>query len=163
MRIKELELLNLVLSFAPRAEAKLSFLFSINLALLGFALLNLTQGTAVTWYVVAPFIGFIWLISSSFQKLYQAYSPNLDGGQNSVVYFSEIAKKQKEAYIADFKSRDDGVFSEDILEQVWTNSKIISQKFQLIKSAFYMTLLSLPFLVAFVIGTVITSGQMFKV
>jgi len=162
-KISELELLQLVLSFGPRAEAKLSFLFGLNLALVGFAMANLTLFQLPNVFVMVPLVIFLVAVSISVVNLYKAYSPQLEGGRNSLVYFSRIAKREQKDFSEAFCGASKEDIRDDLLEQVWRNSVIISSKFKRIQDAFVQTIVSIPFLVIYLIADMFSTGELFRV
>ncbi len=140
--------LDLVLSFFPRVEGRLSLLLSINLGML--ALLSVNAPPLRDWQVAFVFVAIpVLLIGVSLSHIYQGFFPQLDGGKDSLIYFREIAARTESKFIEDFKTQGDQAYVNDILGQVWRNSEILKEKFDHLRSAF--TLLAwaiLPWIVS---------------
>ena len=81
------EQLNLVLSFFPRVDGKLSTILAINTGMLG-ALTASTPSLQNTewWLAITPVITFI-LLFASYVNLYRGGFPDVKGGRDSIVYF----------------------------------------------------------------------------
>lgn len=69
--------------------------------------------------------------------------PDLAGGHGSLIYFRQIAANTEANYIQRFKDRNDGEHLNDLLGQVWRNSEILKLKFDAVKLAFNLLVLSL--------------------
>lgn len=130
--------LNLVLSFFPRAEAKLSVLLGVDLAMLGTLASTLPPIEEWDSSVVAAFLAAACL-AVSVAKLYRAALPNLQGPGRSLIYFREIAQRNEPEYAKLYTSADAGAVIDDLLSQVWRNSKILARKFDCLDSSFRWT------------------------
>lgn len=149
--------LNLVLGFFGRVDTKLSVVLSIDLGMLGLLTAKAptwTEITTTSWYFAGAFAAFI---SASLIYLYRGSFPNLVGGQASLVYFREAAKRREVEYIDAFSALSTEDLSKDILCQAWRNSQILAHKFNSLKMAYICMALSIPpwvvALVAFVRAT----------
>ena len=81
--------------------------------------------------------------------LYRGGFPNLAGGEGSLVYFREIAKRTEHKFIEEFSAQSEKHHANDLLGQVWRNSQILSIKFDCLKLAFaFMALAIVPWLVS---------------
>jgi hypothetical protein len=161
--ISETDALDLVLSFFSRVESKISFLFGLNTALLGISYVNIALDQVTKWYVAIPLVCFLGLIAVSFVHLYFASFPQLKGGSGSIFFFGEIAKRTEANYIREYEGKTQAEKRADLLGQVWRNSEILTQKFARLRSAFVLTLSSLPFLTLEVLAATSATGKLFKV
>jgi hypothetical protein len=78
------------------------------------------------------------LLLASLQELYGGAFPRLEGGQQSLVYFKEIAARTESRFIAEFRSVNADWYLDDLLGQVWRNSEILALKFQHLRMAFQL-------------------------
>lgn len=154
------EQLNRVLGFFGRVESKASALFAINSALLAILCLNLSRNDIHIWYLAASAILAVCLILISHYFLYRCAFPSLKGGNNSLIYFREIANRTEAKFIDEFVSAGEDELTRDILGQVWRNAEILKIKFNSVKVAFILTAISLLPWAAFLMGSAIVHGQM---
>lgn len=139
--------LNLVLGFFVRADAKISVLLGVDLAMLALLAartpkLQLWEGRLL--FAAVPML----LLGWSLWHLYRASFPQLDGGRESLVYFREIASRTESKFIEDYKQQSGAAYASDLLSQVWRNSQILAQKFDHLRSAFlFMAWSIVPWLV----------------
>jgi hypothetical protein len=95
--------LNLILSFFPRVDSKASVVLAVNTGMLGYLASKMpAPATIAAWELIAPTIAFL-LLGISFVYLYKGAFPNLQGGSESLVYFSEIARKTEAKYLQDLR------------------------------------------------------------
>src|SRR5690606_11448187 len=94
----------LVQSFMPRIDAKVSALFAIVSAQLAVAVLNLNAADLPKWYVTVPLGLFLVMIGWTYFNLYRCAYPHLEGGQSSLVYFAEIAKRRESEFIQQYSA-----------------------------------------------------------
>lgn len=135
--------LDRILSFFPRVDGKVSWLFAMNAALLGIGSLNLHPSDLPIWFITLPAVATVLLVSISMFFLYRCSFPHLDGGSDSLVYFREIAARTEATYISKFLAASDEELANDFLGQVWRNSEILKVKFDAVKIAFILTASSL--------------------
>lgn len=133
--------LNLVLSFFPRAEAKLSVLLGVDLAMLGTLASTLPPIGAWESSVVAALLAAACL-GVSVVDLYRAALPSLEGTGHSLIYFREIAQRTELDYSKLYTSADVEGLIDDILSQTWRNSAILAKKFDCLDSSFRWTALA---------------------
>ncbi len=142
------EQLELVLSFFERAESKALAIFAFNATLLALLFVNITSATFNGWWSVVIFAATIFGIGISFLRVYEAIFPNLEGDENSLIYFGAISRYSREDYINKCIQGTEADLLSDYLTQIWINSKILSYKFHRVKIAFQITLGTLfPWLV----------------
>jgi len=135
--------LALVQSFMPRLDGKVTALFAIVSAQLAVAALNLTASDLPKWYVTVPLAVFLIMIAWTYFNLYRCAFPHLDGGQNSLVYFAEIAKRRESDSIQQYMDVSVSDLTNDLSGQIWRNSAIVSCKFKFLKSATQWAMASL--------------------
>jgi hypothetical protein len=135
--------LDRVLSFFARVEAKASFIFAVDSALLALVAINVQYGDLTNPPIVAPAAICVLLLCISLFFVYRCSFPNLAGGHRSLVYFKEIAKLREAEYVEQFGSLDAEALARDVMGQIWRNSEILSAKFAAIKIAFILTAVAL--------------------
>ena len=82
-----------------RIEAKSSLLLATNVGLLALSFYNIDYKDFSTWYVMVPFVCAVGLVAFSIYDLYAAAFPRLEGGHESLVYFSSIAAMTEANYL----------------------------------------------------------------
>jgi hypothetical protein len=102
-----------------------------------------------------PFIGLRWellpagvtllLIALSLWHVYKEGFPSLDGGEESLLYFREVATRTEAKYLEAWKAMTDDQYLADLLGQAWRNSVILTQKFDHIRLALTWLALAIPF------------------
>jgi hypothetical protein len=110
-----------VLSFFSRVEAKASFVFAINSALLGTIAVHVQRPDLDKWVAVAALVVFSACLSASYYFTYKSSFPNLEGGHSSLVYFREIAKLREPEYLKAFRSQTEEALVDDMISQIWRN------------------------------------------
>jgi hypothetical protein len=134
--------LTLVLSFFPRVDGKLSTLLAVDtgmLAALSASVPSLLKVSA--WMALGPVITTV-LIVASYIYLYKGAFPYVKGGQGSVIYIAEIAKRTEAGFIEEYCKRTPEALRRDILAQIWRNSEILTAKYRCLKVSFVCTALS---------------------
>jgi hypothetical protein len=135
--------LDRVHSLFSRVESKSSFLLATNLGLLAIAFYNLDYKDFSTWYVMLPFIAALTLVALSLYELYAAAYPQLEGGSESLIYFSSIADLTEVNYLEKCSNRSEAALLNDLHGQVWRNAQILSAKFKSVRLAFSLTVFSI--------------------
>ena len=143
--------LDRILGFFSRVEAKASFLFAIDSALLGVIAINVQRNDFVVWYYLVTLAIAAVLICASLYFVYRCVFPSLKGGHASLIYFREIAKLREADYITKLKGVSEIELLDDMLGQVWRNSEILGKKFDHVKTAFILTSLALIPWLAFLV------------
>jgi len=150
--------LDRVLGFFPRVDAKASAIFAIDTALLALLCLNLHLSDLTTW-LVAPAIVAALIVTVSLYFVFVCSFPHLAGGEDSLIYFREIAKRTETTYIDQARKSGEDALLKDILGQVWRNSKILKIKFDAVKSATILTLIALVPWLFFLAASATYHGQ----
>jgi hypothetical protein len=144
--------LTLVLSFFARIDTKLSVVLGINLGMLTILFSRAQAFSGVTcplWIAGGMFIIALLL---SFFHLYRGAFPHLNGDMNSLVYFRSLGAMEKYEYRAAYAKLSADTLADDLLNQVWRNSKILTCKFHSLRYAYIFTTLAvIPWLVALAI------------
>jgi len=139
--------LNLVLGFFPRIDAKLSVVLGINLGMLALAGSRMPLLNTMTWWMALFAAIFALALAVSFLHFWRGAFPDLNGGTNSLVYFGSIAGMTESAFRQAYRELPPTALSNDLLDQVWRNSKILSCKFASLRHAFLATFFAvLPWL-----------------
>jgi hypothetical protein len=138
------EQLDRVLGFFPRVETKISALFAVDVAMLALLAINAISDDFSVWYLALFFGLAVVGLGASICCLYHASFPQLKGGNNSLVYFREIARRTEADYIKSVRAVEIDAYAEDVLGQVWRNAEILTAKYHGVKLAFICTALSVP-------------------
>jgi pycsar effector protein len=137
------EQLTLVLSFFSRVDAKASVVLAINTGMLAVLSSNVAPlGTMPIMAIIAASLS-ILMLAGSFWFLYKVAFPALGGGQQSLVYFREIANRTEARFIDEFIAEDENARLRDVLGQVWRNSEILKMKFDALRWAFVLMALAI--------------------
>jgi hypothetical protein len=153
--------LDRVLGFFPRVEAKASFLFALDVGLLGYGAVNLGREDLHSLYVAAFGVAFLALTVASLFHIYWCVFPHLKGGANSLIYFREIAGRTELDFADTFLSRTDESHTRDAAGQIWRNSAILKLKFDYLKRAFVLTMLAIAPWVGFLASVALLHSPSF--
>ena len=137
------ERLAFILGFFDRVDTKFSFLFGINIALLGLVGAKTPALNDVTVGGWIALLGFTLCCVYGFMQMYHASAPHLDGGRGSLIYFNSIAQLERLAFHDRFTSQDSATQMTDVLDQIWYNSRILSEKYSRLRKAYRALLASL--------------------
>lgn len=146
-------------TFFGRVEGKASFLFAVNLALLGSVAVATPLGALRSPAGVSGFIATV-LLGFSMINLYAAFYPHLKNPRASALYFADIARLTAEEYRARIKNATSSEMADDALCQVWRNAQILDKKFKRSRSAFLLTAAALPFWLALLALGVASDGKL---
>lgn len=150
--------LDRILGFFPRVEARITALFAAVTVILGFSALNIGYSDLTKWYVSIPAVLLVLILCCAYYFLYKANFPDIQGGHDSIIYFSEIQKRTERMYIEKYEETSDDDYRRDLLGQVWRNSQILSEKYKNIKYAIYCLAASMvPFVVVLTASALINS------
>lgn len=151
--------LDRVLAFFPRIEGKASFLFAVDLGLIG----TIAVGFPVREWVAAPGIfGSIaaLILTFSVWRLLQAYAPHLDGpDRRSLIYFRDIAGLSEPDYDNQLRSVTEDNLAADFASQIWRNSEILRIKFDFVEAAFRATAIALLPWVGYLLTATLHTGS----
>jgi len=147
--------LDRVLGFFPRVETKISALFAVDVAMLALLALNASANDLSVWYLALLFGLSTLALVASIWFLYEASFPQLKGGDSSLVYFKEIARRTEANFIKEMRAADLKAYVDDLLGQVWRNSEILNAKFHGVRWAFICTAAAVPvWFVALIIASI---------
>ncbi len=143
--------LSFVLSFFSRVDSKASVVLALDTGMAGYLASRFPPiSVLVVWHYIAPGTAFL-LIGLSFWHLYLLAFPNLVGGNASLIYFREIAKRTETKFVDEFSSQSESNYGKDLLGQAWRNSEILVEKFNHLKCAFrFMALSVVPWCAALI-------------
>jgi len=140
--------LNRTLGFFPRVDTKASVILAVDTSMLAFLASKASPYTPLRWEWI-PIAAAVVLLGVSLWHLYREAFPQLDGGQQSLMYFREVAKRTEVKYLTEWKQLTDAQYLDDLLGQVWRNSEILKQKFNHVRVAFNCLALAItPWLIA---------------
>jgi len=141
--------LNLVLSFFPRVDAKASVVLAVNTGMVGYLAAHIPPLNSIRWWEYLPPSFAIALLTLSFWHLYKGAFPTLEGGNQSLVYFREIARRTESKFIDEFMAQEEVAYIKDVLAQSWRNSEILKEKFDHLKWSFiFLAAAVLPWTIA---------------
>jgi len=124
-----------VLEFAPRADSKLSLALGVGTAMLGVLASRAPAFAKLQWpqlIVLMPIV----LIAISLFYVYRGLFPRLEGGQNSLIYFGQIADLTESTFIKDWAAFTDESYVADVLAQVHRNSEIVAMKYNATRQSY---------------------------
>jgi len=130
------EQLNLVLSFFPRVEAKLSTVLAVDTAMVATLAASVPPAHSISPWSAGTAMIAMTLLASSFLFLYLGAFPNLRGGYSSVIFFRDIAARNEGQYLQDYQSKTPESLKSDVLSQAWRNAEILTVKYRRLKAAF---------------------------
>src|SRR5208283_2331898 len=128
--------LNLVLSFFPRVDAKLSVILAIDTGMLAVLGSDAPPLAALSLPMIVTASFAVLLLAISVIFLYRGAFPSLKGGSASLVYFREIANRREHQYIEEFRGQTNEQHVNDLLGQAWRNSEILKAKFDALNMSF---------------------------
>jgi hypothetical protein len=141
--------LQLVLGFFSRVESRSSVVLAIDTGMAAFLAGSAPPMHSFSLWMMIASTTTMLSLGVSIIFLYFGSAPNLKGGEESLVYFAEIAKHREHKFIEDFKAQSEEDFANDLLGQAWRNAKILSVKFHCLKWAFrFMAFAITPWLVS---------------
>jgi hypothetical protein len=144
--------LNLVLSFFSRVDTKLSVVLALDTGMLAVLGTDSPPLKAYSWPMLVAVAITVALLAVSIVFLYRGGFPTLKGGQASLIYFREVAKRTEHKFIEEFKAQTDEQHVNDMLGQAWRNSEILTIKFDSLKAAFTLLALAIiPWIVSLVV------------
>ena len=139
------EQLDRVLANFARVDAKVSSLFAVNAGMLAVLALNVkppdlkfTQLAVLGALCVCCICGSLWF-------LYRASHPILKRTSTTLLFFQDIARTPEDDYVAQMRRCDDREYFDQLTQQIWRNSTILSQKFECLKTAFLFSASAAPF------------------
>jgi Family of unknown function (DUF5706) len=135
--------LDRVLGFFSRVDAKASAVLAVDTAMLGFLVTKVPPLKSLQWWEILIPAVTVALLASSFWFLYKGAFPTLKGGNESLVYFREIARRTEAKFVDQFGRQSVADHAHDLLGQAWRNSEILKAKFDHLKIAFVFLALAI--------------------
>src|SRR5882762_8620244 len=111
--------LNLVLGFFPRVESRFSVILAIDTGMVGFLAASAPALNMFSNWMWIAGGGAVFLVAVSIGNLYRGSFPDLKGGESSLVYFREIAKRREQQFVDEFSKQTKEEYSKDLLCQAW--------------------------------------------
>jgi len=153
------DVLQLVLSFFSRVESKFSVILAIDTGMIGFLAANAPPFAAFSRWMLLLSAATVLLLAVSVAMLYRGSFPNLKGGESSLIYFREIAKRREHQFIEEFSAQSEKHYGHDLLAQVWRNSQILTVKYDSLKLAFtFLALAIVPWIVTLALFAAYNGG-----
>jgi hypothetical protein len=141
--------LNLVLSFFSRVDSKASVVLAVDTGMAGYLAAHLPSLNSLHWWEFLAPACVVALLVVSFWHLYRGAFPQLEGGQQSLVYFGEIAARTESRFVDEFMAQQETGYIKDVLAQAWRNSQILKEKFEHLKCSFiFLAIAVLPWTIA---------------
>ena len=128
--------LALVLSFFARVDTKASVVLAVDTGMIGYLAAHLPVWASIRWWESLAPACTVALLTWSFWYLYKGAFPQLKGGEGSLVYFREIARRTETRFVDEFMSQQEPAYIKDVLSQVWRNAEILKAKFDCLKYSF---------------------------
>lgn len=145
--------LNRTLTFFTRVDSKASVVFGVNTGLIAVLATRAFPYQHLQWEWI-PIGLTLLLLLVSFWHLYREAFPALDGGEQSRLYFREIAKRTEANYVSEWFALSEDEYLQDLTGQIWRNAQILIKKFDHMKWAFYsLALAVVPWVVSLVVVT----------
>jgi len=128
--------LNLILGFFARVDTKLSVVLGVDLGMLGLLSTKAPEMQYITSSAWLAATLFLIAVGMSLTHLYQGSFPNVRGGEDSLVFFREIAKLEGAKYVDAFSALSADDLARDLLSQSWRNAVILKEKFHHLRWAY---------------------------
>lgn len=130
-----LDLLGQINLFFSRTEAKASVILGVDTGMIWYLATKLPPIKTWDIHMLSALLP-LGLIAASVCELYRSSFPQLKGGRESLISFKEIAKRTEDRFLTDFTKRTAEELAQDLLGQVWRNSKILTKKIHCLKRAY---------------------------
>lgn len=141
--------LDRLLEWINRFDNKSTIILGIDTGMLGY--LGSSAPSVQTWTIsiILLVILAVGALLLSLLYVYFGIYPRTKGPQDSLIYFGSIVKKSVDEYKQAFSGQNDDGYLTDLLEQCHRNSEILDQKFDCLKKAYRLLLISvLPWALA---------------
>jgi hypothetical protein len=136
--------LNLILSFFPRVDTKLSVVLGVDVGMLGLLMSKAPPAlNGLTGWAIPALALFGAAMILSLYRLYRGAFPDIENTGASLVFFGDIAKLKMADFLADYSKQSTDELADALLGQAWRNAVILSDKFSNLKSAYRATVLGI--------------------
>jgi hypothetical protein len=148
--------LQLIVGFLSLADSKLSLIFGVDVAMLGYLSSRLTAWRAIGIVEGTGALATAIVAGVALWHVYRGLFPVLGGSGKSLLYFGEIANMLDTDFIRDFRGLTADRHADELLNQVHVVSRITNNKYQRVKDAFRWTLAAVvPWVVALAAGAAV--------
>src|SRR3974377_1929667 len=106
--------LDLVLSFFGRVDTRASVVLAIDTGMLALLSTNAPTWKDLSWWSLIA-LEPVLLIATSLFCLHKTAFPKVEGGNNSLVSFREIAKRAEHQFISEFTEQQDDAYVKELL------------------------------------------------
>ncbi|MGM1051828.1 MAG: Pycsar system effector family protein [Pseudomonadota bacterium] len=138
------KILSLQLDWIRNADAKVSPIFAIDVAMLGVsAALAKTITSWTIWAAVAGAISSLLLLSSILMLAFVSF-PRIEGPKGSNIFFGGIAQQDLTKFADNLANSTDEDSQRDFANQIHRNAEIASSKYSFLKLAFILMFLGMP-------------------
>jgi disulfide bond formation protein DsbB len=155
-------LLDRILTFFPRLEAKSSVILGVDTGMLSLLVAALPPFRSANEIEIVSYAlcvaAAVALLSASLYQVYHQARPYLSGGHRSLVYFKQIAERTEHDFIDEFTRASSDDLAKDVLAQAHRNSEILAEKYDRLNIAFKYLAIATPFwLIAYAIAIVLNT------
>ena len=131
------EQLTQLLEQYPRIDDKISVVIGGTLGMAALLILNIPPFSGFNAWMALGALITAAAMSGSFWHSHKALFPRFEKGNQSLIFFREIAARSEYDFIDQHLAQDRTRLAKDVLGQIWRNSRIITYKFDHLKQAFY--------------------------
>jgi hypothetical protein len=142
----------------PRAEAKVSALLPVAVAMLAIVALGAPVKHPVSWLALAAVAASICLVMCLL-RIYETMFPRLNASGSSLIFFGEAAKLDEAAFRERFTQLNETALLTDAATQVWRTSAIVSAKYAKARAAFHWLAYALIPWLAFLVLVTVQQGK----
>lgn len=145
--------------FIPRAEAKVTALTPIAIAMLGVVAVKVPMDDPCSWRAVNAALAAACLVVCLY-RIYRTVFPALDAPRASLIYFGTVVRQDEASYLAAMKTVTDDELINDAASQIWRNAEIVTAKFKHARAAYHWLALALPPWLLFLVLVTLKDGKM---
>lgn len=132
-------------SFFGRIDAKLTAVASWLFVQLAVVALNTKWDDLSHTQVWVPFFGYAICSSVAARYLWKCIFPESKGGDSSLIYFGEIARRTEANFIKEYRAMTTDQLLDDLAGQIWRNAEIVRDKYQSVQSGIRWTTAAMGF------------------
>jgi len=144
--------------FIPRAEAKVTALLPVAIAMMGVVAVKVPMDDPVSWRAFNAGVATVCLAICLY-RIYRTVFPQLRAPRASLIFFGEISKRDEQSYMDAVKQLTDDQLVDDVASQVWRNAEIVTAKFRHAKAAYHALAAALPFWLVFLVLVTLKDGK----
>lgn len=155
-----LDHLDRVQSFHGRIDARVAFLFALDVGMAAITVTNLSKSVLHTCLAI-PAIGALACITASLVYLMMTSCSHLETkSRPSLLYFGDIARLPSANYVKSAAEASEADLLDDALCQIWRNSEIVQAKFVRTQRAFLMTCAAAVIWLTFLLALTVRNGAL---